>query len=422
MLNDENTSQQRYNIRYQPASGVVSMPWAGLFSLLLLFSIAAFAGGYFVANLRTQNRISAMDLFWEAHDILNNEFYYDKPSEDEQINVANTAAINAVLTKFNDPYTLYLPPVEAQQVNAEIQGETGGIGASVATNEQQELVITEVRIGWPAEVAGMQVGDVIVAVNDNSVKGKSLNEVVSQIRGRLGTEVEVTVRREASAEPITLRMTRQQINVYGKILDGNIAYLSLSIFSKDADQQIVEHLKPLLEKNPRALIFDLRGNPGGYLDQAVKVADIFLTEGKVASEKTSDGNSTTFNADNGDIGESIPMIVLVNGNSASASEIVAGALKDRERAVLIGLPTFGKGSVQVIHELSDGSQLRVTHGAWYTPNETPIQKDGEHIGLQPDVTVTIPGDPTELQLGDDPFLDSALEYIEKTYPVSPLKP
>ncbi|MBX3086112.1 MAG: S41 family peptidase [Anaerolineae bacterium] len=422
MLNDDNASQPRYTIRYQPASGILSIPWAGLFSLMLLVAIGAFAGGYLVATMRTQDRDNSLSLFWEAHDILNREFYFAKPSEDDQIKAANTAAIQAVLTKFNDPYTIYLPPVEAEQVNAEIQGETGGIGASVAQNEQKELIITEVRIGWPAEIAGMKAGDVIVAVNGQNVEGKTLNDVVTQIRGKLGTEVEVTVKRAGSDEPITLSMKREQINVYAKMLDNNVAYLSLSIFSKDADQQIIAQLTPLLEKKPRALIFDLRGNPGGYLDQAVKVADVFLTAGKVASEKTSDGESTTFNADDGDIGEQIPMVVLVNGGSASASEIVAGALKDRGRAVLIGVPTFGKGSVQTIHQLSDGSQLRVTHGAWYTPNETPIQKDGQHIGLQPDVTVTIPDDPTTIKLGDDPFLDAARAYIDKTYPESLLKP
>lgn len=422
MLNDDNASQPRYTIRYQPASGILSIPWAGLFSLMLLVAIGAFAGGYLVATMRTQDRDNSLSLFWEAHDILNREFYFAKPSEDDQIKAANTAAIQAVLTKFNDPYTIYLPPVEAEQVNAEIQGETGGIGASVAQNEQKELIITEVRIGWPAEIAGMKAGDVIVAVNGQNVEGKTLNDVVTQIRGKLGTEVEVTVKRAGRDQPITLSMKREQINVYAKMLDNNVAYLSLSIFSKDADQQIIAQLTPLLEKKPRALIFDLRGNPGGYLDQAVKVADVFLTAGKVASEKTSDGDNTTFNADDGDIGEQIPMVVLVNGGSASASEIVAGALKDRGRAVLIGVPTFGKGSVQTIHQLSDGSQLRVTHGAWYTPNETPIQKDGQHIGLQPDVTVTIPDDPTTIKLGDDPFLDAARAYIDKTYPESPLKP
>jgi carboxyl-terminal processing protease len=396
--------------------GEFSLPMPTFLALVALIVVAAFAGGFTLAMSISRGREQALQVFWEAHDILNREFYYAKPAANEQLNVASTAAIDAMLKAFNDPYSIHLPPVAAAADTRVMQGEVGGIGAVVAQTEQGEVIITEVRLGWPAEVAGMKVGDKIVGVDGESVVGQALNDVVGKIRGLLNTEVAVTVQRPNVAEPITLTMKRQQINVHGTMLEGNIAYLSLDIFSKDADVLILEQLAPLLEKKPRALIFDLRNNRGGYLDQAIKVSDIFLTNGKIATEKTSSGRNDTFNAEDGDIGEAIPMVVLVNRSSASASEIVAGALKDRGRAALIGEPTFGKGSVQTIHSLSDGSQLRVTHGAWYTPNETPLQREGENIGLQPDVLVTLPDDPSAIQPGADLYREAAINYLNQKYP------
>jgi carboxyl-terminal processing protease len=401
--------------RHQPAAGLLTFTVTGLFSMVILVAIGAFAGGYLLATvLNTTPADDALKVLQEAYSIVNAQFYYDKPQEREQLN----GAISGMLATFNDPYTLYLPPVEAAEEMAVMEGESGGIGAVVGTNEENELVITEVRLGWPAETAGVQVGDVILSANGESLKGKSLSEAVALIRGRLGTEVELTLRRAGVSEPITVSVKREQINVYGTIIEDNIAYISMSIFSKDADQLIVQQLEKLLEKKPRALIFDLRGNPGGYLDQAVKVADIFLTTGKIASEKTTIGADQVFNADDGDIGEQIPLIVLINKGSASASEIVAGALKDRGRATLIGDTTYGKGSIQTIHDLSDGSQLRVTHGAWYTPNGTPITNDGQPVGLAPDIAVKMPTTPEELEAAGsaDPVRDAAVEYIDEHFP------
>lgn len=401
--------------RNQPAAGTLTLSITRLVGTIFLIAAVAFAGGYLLATVVNAPSGDTLQVFREAHDLVNNEFYYNKPAEADQIN----GAINGMLAAFKDPYTLYLPPVQAAQEMTVMEGESGGIGAVVGTNDKNEMVITEVRLGWPAEAAGIKVGDVITAVNGDSIAGKTLSDAVSLIRGPLGTEVELTLRRAGTSDPIVVKVKREQINVYGTMLDGNIAYISMSIFSKDADQQIIAQLNKLLPQKPRALIFDLRGNPGGYLDQAIKVADIFLTAGKIASEKTSDGQNDVFNADDGDLGEKIPMVVLVNKGSASASEIVAGALKDRGRAILIGQTTYGKGSVQTIHALSDGSQLRVTHGAWYTPNETPITKDGQPVGLAPDIAVEIPDSPDASEVGttNDPVRDAAIEYIDKTYPL-----
>jgi carboxyl-terminal processing protease len=167
-----------------------------------------------------------------------------------------------------------------------------------------------------------------------------------------------------------------------------------------------------LAQQPRALILDLRDNGGGFLDEAIQIADFFLGEGLIATEKTASGQTRRFTSRDGDFAEKVPMVVLVNQRSASASEIVAGALQDRGRAVLIGQRTFGKGSVQRLFTLSDGSQLRVTQGAWYTPNETPIERHGsEQSGLQPDITVELPSSRPQ----GDPILEAALEYIRKHF-------
>jgi carboxyl-terminal processing protease len=403
-------------MRYRPAFGELTLPWPAFVAMLVVIGVGAFSAGFALALRDAQGREGALRVFWEAHRILNREFYYDRPAPDAQINAAAGAAVGALVKTFDDPYTLYLPPADAAQETRVMEGEVGGIGALVAQTDDNAVIITEARLGWPAEAAGMRVGDTIIAVNGVNVEGQPLGEVVAQIRGPLGTEVAVTVRRPGVTEPITMTMKRTQINVFSTVLDGNIAYLSLDIFSRDADQLIVQQLEALLARKPRALIFDLRNNRGGYLDQAIKVADIFLTEGKIATEKTSDGRNETFNADNGDVGEAIPLVVLVNRSSASASEIVAGALKDRGRAALVGEPTFGKGSVQIIHTLSDGSQLRVTHGAWYTPNETPIHREGENIGLQPDVPVSLPADPSAIEPGTDVYREAAIEYLNQKFP------
>ncbi|CAG0996627.1 partial putative CtpA-like serine protease, partial [Anaerolineae bacterium] len=247
-------------------------------------------------------------------------------------------------------------------------------------------------------------------VDGVEVKGKALDEVVTLIRGELGTQVRLTISRASVNEPFEVSVTRAQINIFGRILkDTDIAYISMAIFNQTAPADIQAQLEKLLPLKPRALILDLRGNGGGLLTESIQIADLFLTEGAVASEKTASGQNRQFNAKTGEIGESIPLVVLVNGGSASASEIVAGAFQDRDRAVLIGQRTFGKGSVQVLHILSDGSQLRITNGAWYTPNETPLEHTGDEPGgLIPDVAITLP-DP--LPMGRDLILEAAIDYI-----------
>jgi carboxyl-terminal processing protease len=372
---------------------------------LVVTAVGSFVIGYVAATANSTGNVPAMKVFWEAWRLVDNEFYYDKPSQTDRV----YSAISGMLASYQDQFTIFLPPAPAAADTQLMQGDLGGIGTRVGVDKDGQLVVTEAMIGKPAAQAGVQTGDIILAVNDKPLKGMTLGDAVSLIRGPIGTQVKLTLRRTGKIDPVIANVTRQQINIYGKMLPDNIAYISLSLFSRTAPDELEGELKRLLQENPRAVVFDLRGNPGGYFDEALRIADLFLTEGPIASEKLSSGESEKFSAKNGDIGENIPLVVLVDKGSASAAEIVAGALQDRHRAVLIGQQTFGKGSVQQLHTLSDGSQLRITHGAWYTPNETPIQRNGEHIGLAPDVSVTVPETPT---LNSDPILDAAVNYVK----------
>lgn len=372
--------------------------------LVVVAALIVTAAGSFVAGLAVANNTNLIHSggvwtpFWQAWDTINDEFYYTKPSEADRVR----GAIRGLLSTLDDKYTLYIAPDAAAADAQVMQGQSGGIGAKITVDQDGQIIIAEALIGKPAAEAGLQSGDIIRKVDDLDLKGVSATDAVQKVRGPIGTSVRLTIQR--GTQQLEFTVTRQQINVYGKMLPNGIAYVSLGLFDSKAGDQVSAALKPLLAQNPRAVIFDLRGNPGGYLDQAVRVADLFLPEGVILTEKTTIGENKTFNAKTGDLAEQVPLIVLVDHGSASAAEIVSGALKDRGRATLIGQSTYGKGSVQTVHELSDKSQLRVTSGAWYTPNDTPIK----NVGLTPNVYVTLP---EVFPPGTDPVLDTAVRYV-----------
>lgn len=371
---------------------------------LVVTALGSFLAGYTVARPSVDNQ---MKVFNEAWNIIEQRFYYPKPSTTDRA----YGAIHGLLSVLNDQHTIFMPPVAAKQDTAVMQGQVGGVGATVGTTEAGEILIIALKRGWPAEQAGVKPGDIIIAVDGKDVTKLNLADTVNLIKGTLGTTVTLTLKRKGATDPLSLTMTRGQINVYGTMLDGGVAYLSMELFSASAPKDITAALEKLLPQKPKALILDLRGNGGGYLNESLEIADLFLPQGIIATEKLVTGEVKHFSSKSGDLAEDIPMIVLVDSNSASASEIVAGALKDRKRAVLIGTQTFGKGSVQGIHILSDGSQLRVTEGAWYTPNETPIEhRDGQPGGLKPDILVELPQnrDPSV-----DLVLQAALKYLNE---------
>ncbi len=346
----------------------------------------------------------AFQVFWEAWNLLKNEYYGDLPDPQKM----SRAAIRGVLETLDDKNTGLIEPNISKILNEDASGEFEGIGATIRINPDNQLEIVRPFAGQPADKAGVKAGDVVMAVDGNSIAGFSVYEAVGVIRGPAGTTVKLTILRAGEAQPLEISVTRAKITipiVQSKMLDGDIAYVSLFDFSSPSSGQLESELKTLLAKKPKGLILDLRDNPGGYLQQAIEVSDLFLDSGVVASEKDKDGNGQTFRSGPGGIAQDIPLVVLVNGGSASASEIVAGALQDRGRAKLIGETTFGKGSVQLPHTLSDGSELRVTIAHWFTPNGRQIQG----TGLTPDIVVPLTAD--DVQANRDPQLDRAVQFL-----------
>jgi carboxyl-terminal processing protease len=341
--------------------------------------------------------------FWEAYELLQKQYYGDDLPTGKQL---EHDAVRGLIFGLDDQFTSFVDPEAAKIMEENSTGSFSGIGAGVQLNEARALLITKIYPDSPAEKAGLQAGDIIIEVDGKSIVGEDINVQVSQVRGPEGSTATFTVVREGEDKPFKVDITRAKIAiklVEPKILDNNVAYVSLSGFdSSTTAEQLQTAIQDLLAQNPTGLILDLRYNPGGYLDQAVDVADLFLPEGVVLYERTKDGDEQVFRSDDRGIAQDIPLVVLVNGGSASASEIVAGAIQDRGRGVLIGEKTFGKGSVQQVNRLDDGSQLRVTIARWFTPDNRGIHGEG----IEPDITVERSDDPKV-----DPQLDRAVEYI-----------
>lgn len=354
-----------------------------------------------VSTSTPQDEQEAFQIFWEAWQTLKTEYYgTDLP---DAKNLAYNA-IRGVIFGLEDQFTSFITPSSAKLIEEDATGSFSGIGAVVQLNKQRVLQISRVYPDSPAEKAGLKAGDLIIEVDGQSLIGDDLSAQVAKVRGPAGSVVKLTIVR-GEEKPFTAEVTRARIEI--KLVEskmiGDVAYVSLSKFdSTTTAQQLNDMIEPLLANNPKGLIFDLRGNPGGFLDQSIAVADIFLNDGVVLYERRKDGTETVFRSDNGGIAQDIPMVVLINGGSASAAEIVAGAIQDRGRAKLIGEKSFGKGSVQQINRLSDGSQLRVTIAHWFTPNNRGIHGEG----LEPDITVAAGDDPKL-----DPQLDRAVEFL-----------
>jgi carboxyl-terminal processing protease len=339
------------------------------------------------------------DVFYEAWQIVDEQYDGDIPPNEDML----YSAIEGSLETLDDEFTRFVRPDVAARMREDAGGAVEGIGAFVRENEEGQFEIVRPIPGQPAEQAGLLPGDIVMAVNGESVEGMTFDEVILLVRGPRGTDVTLTILREEEELDFTITRVRFEIpTVEYEMLEDNIAYIHLQEFNQTATDKLLAALEDLLAQNPQALIFDLRDNPGGFLNQSVSVADLFLPESVVLFERNRNGLDQTFSADDGDVAETVPLVVLVNPGSASAAEIVAGALQDHGRAILIGETTFGKGSVQQVHELSDGSEMRVTIARWYTPNNNSIDKEG----ISPDIEV-----PMEFEAEEDIQLQRAIEYI-----------
>ncbi len=342
-----------------------------------------------------------LTIFDEVWGLVDDEFYGDLPSNDELV----YGAIQGSLETLDDDYTRFVSPDVAALLREDYGGAVEGIGAFVNENDDGLVEIVAPIAGQPAELVGLLPGDIVLEVDGQSVLGEDFYAVIAKIRGPRGTEVVLTIGRPSTQETLEFTITRARFEVpivAAEMLPDNIAYVQLNEFSATANEQVTAAVSELLAQNPTGLIFDLRNNPGGLLAQSVQISDLFLDGGVVLYQRDNQGGEREFTAVSGQIAESIPLVVLVNEASASASEIVAGAIQDNERGTLIGVTTFGKGSVQLLHELSDGSELRVTIARWYTPNDNSINK----LGITPDIEVL-----QDFETDEDEQLQQAVEFL-----------
>ena len=344
------------------------------------------------------------------------QWYGEFPTNDQ----LTDGAIKGMVNSLGDQFTQYVEPRFAKILNDDISGSFEGIGATLKQTSGGGIQIVRTFPGTPAEKGGVLPGDIIESVNGTTVLGLNTTEVAALVRGPRGTEVKLQVRRADTPRAFELTLVRDRINiplVTSKMVgDGSIGYISLFDFSQPAGELLEKDLKAIMAKNPKALIFDLRDNPGGLLTQALDVGDIFLKKGTFVIERDFKGNKKTTDTTDAGIAQEIPMVVLVNGGSASAAEIVAGAIQDYNRAALIGDKTFGKGSVQSPQMLSNGGQLRVTIERWFTPKDRAIHG----VGITPDFVVV--NSPDDAKSGKDPQLEAAVEYLQtgKTPPPTPV--
>ena len=398
--------------------------WAILLVSALIFSVGSGIGFYIgrmsspaetagsaVIAAETGRALAPEDLgiFWEAMDLLEEDFYGELPSPHER----SYGAIRGVLDTLDDQNTGFLTPTEATRFLESIEGSFEGIGALVEWAEDEGAIrIVEPFEDQPAWNAGIRRGDLIIAINGQDVADLSnLNEAINRIKGPKGTEVHLTVRRDGLDDPLEVPVTRDTIDIpvvkselYGD--NDEFAYVQLKRFSADAGAKLRAELEDLLTDETQGLIFDLRGNPGGLLREAINVTSVFLEDERVLIERFSDGTEEIYNTEGGAlVPDDLPLVVLVNWGSASASEIVAGALQDVERAPLVGVTTYGKGSVQLPHTLSDESLLRVTIALWYTPSDRSINA----TGLEPDIVVELTNAQSDNE--EDPQLDRAIEFL-----------
>ena len=345
-------------------------------------------------------------IFWQVWDLAEKNFY-DPTKVDYQ--KMTYGAIKGMVQSLGDDYTIFSTPTETNVSRTHLQGNYEGIGAYIGEKDGFAVIQGPVNDQTPAAKAGLRKGDLVLEVDGVDVEGMALDEVISLIKGPADTDVTITLYRPDEQREFTVTVTRTRIEIKsaeGRMLDDGLAYLKISVFGDTTAAEMDTALQELLKQNPRGLIIDLRGNGGGYLQAAQEILGRFLRDGVATLEQDRDGQRTALPILHGDAEVyDLPIVVLVDGGSASASEITAGALQDLKRAILVGEQTFGKGSIQNVVDLPDGSSVRITVAHWLTPNAREIQD----VGLTPDLVVGIT--PEDYNAGLDPQLDTAVAYL-----------
>ena len=377
-----------------------------LLLLLIALVVALVVGSYgpsWFNPSRTQPEFEVVEEAWQV--IIND--YVD--SDEIDLERLSQGAIEGMIKALDDPYSAYFDAEQYELSQYSLQGSFGGVGIEVTVDEEGGLVVVAPIVGTPAQKAGIMPGDKILAIDGEKTEGLHFIEAVLKIRGEQGTQVTLRVLHEGEDVPQDYVITREEIDaasVLAKMLPGNIAHIEVGHFTSRTGSEMTSALEDIIAEDVSGIILDLRDNPGGVLKAAVAVASQFLEEGIAVYVIDGEGNEEEWRVEEGGLATKLPLVVLVNSNSASSSEVVAGALQDHMRGIVIGTQTLGKGAVNHFRELSDGSAIYITSARWYTPNRQQI----EGQGITPDEIIEITED--DLARGYDPQLERAIEYIE----------
>lgn len=373
---------------------------AVLFSLMLISPVADAAKTDKKA-VSEEDTYELLNLFGEVLERAKNS-YVDEVSDEQLIQ----SAINGMLVSL-DPHSSYMDGKDFRYMSEQTQGKFGGLGIEVTMESGVVKVVSPID-DTPAHKAGLKPGDYIVNIDGQPVVGMTLNDAVDKMRGKIGSKVKLTIRR-FNQKPFDVTIKREEIKIQtvkSSIKSEDVAYVRITSFSDNTDKMVekaVKDAKKKLKGNLKGIILDIRNNPGGLLDQAVSVSDLFLNQGEIVSTRSRNEEDTVkYNAKKGDIADGLPIVIIVNDGSASASEIVAGALQDHKRAVILGEKTFGKGSVQTVIPLGKHGAMRLTTARYYTPSGRSIQVKG----IEPDVAVK----PAKVEEIESPFELSEGEY------------
>ena len=369
------------------------------------FFLILFLSNFKVLSANETDIYKKIDLFSEVLEKINNEYVEDINQGD-----AMDAAINGVLQSL-DPYSSYMSPEMLQEMQTETKGEFGGLGIEVGMEAGVVKVISPID-GSPAEAVGVKAGDYIVKIDGTQVQGKTLSEAVDLMRGPVGSEIEITVRRIGARKALTFNIVRDIIeikSVKSKVLEDSIGYVRLTSFNDNSSDQLKDIVKDFKKnKNIDKYILDLRNNPGGLLNQAIRITDFFLDNGEIVSTKSKKkSDNRKWFAKKGDLINGDTLLVLINYGSASASEIVAGALKDHKRAIILGESSYGKGSVQSIIPLKNNGAIRLTVSKYYLPSGDSISE----VGVSPDIFVAEGSDEFRIDTDTDNQLEFALKLL-----------
>ena len=370
-----------------------------LISFIIIFSPNAYSNP-------SDKLYEKLDLFSDVLNTLKKE-YVDEVEQSEVID----AAINGMLQSL-DPYSGYMSPESFRNMNDDTRGEFGGLGIEITMEGGLVKVITPIE-GTPADKAGVEAGDFIIKIDNKQVKGMSLMDAVKLMRGKIGTSIEITVRRPEIDEDLKFKITRAIIKIreVSSEVKNNIGYIRLRAFNEQSHNQMIKQINKLNKNNLNGYILDLRNNPGGLLSQAIKITETFLDGGEIVSTRGRDKSDIKiYNAKKGDVLKKKPLIILINQGSASASEIVAGALKDHKRAILLGEKSFGKGSVQSIIPLKNRGGLRLTTAKYYLPSGESIHEKG----VEPDIAVKKNKDNFKINTKTDNQLEYAIKLLKNS--------